>query len=218
MRNGRWTPDDDGSEIPALIPLDWEPGDIHQYDGVLWRLYKSSGPYPQRWNEYRYYGPLPESRFDPQVPPEGEGDSDRGVIYASADPLSPFAEVYQGDRVIRPDEDGVTLVAWQPTGPVRVLDLRGDFVYRNGGLLEEMHDVVSVTQQWARKIFAEAEDWMHGVVYTGATTGTATYALFNRAGAPNSMPGEPVFHARLTDPTAQVFILDAIDRLNLRSA
>lgn len=199
-----------------------EPHDFVQVTGPLWRLYNAGGAHPQHWNSLRYDGPLASARFDPHPPTGGGGTLSMGnrvgVSYAAGDSLTPFAEVYQHERVIRPTRNSVSLVLWQPTRPLLLLDLRRNWLYRHGSAVAAIHeDDKALTREWARAIENTFGSVIDGILYPGAMIGKDAYALLTRTELVPSYPNAPLFHARLSDPYAQPFIHDAVKQLNVES-
>src|SRR3954469_16142343 len=50
----------------------------------LVRVFTAKGSHPQRWNTFRYTGPLPHARFDAQQPADDGSpvqDHENGVLY-----------------------------------------------------------------------------------------------------------------------------------------
>ncbi|TQO20648.1 RES domain-containing protein [Rhodoglobus vestalii] len=197
--------------------LTTRPEDLLTRTTPLWRLFKASGPFPQTWNGLRHFGPLPALRFEPHIPPAH--DQPAGVIYAAEDSLTPFAEAYQDSRTIDPDENGASLVLWQPTRPLRLLDLTGGWWFTNGATLAVAHGPKTTTQQWARAIYQQHDVGntnplnLDGVFYNSATTGKKAIALFESAA--DSFPPAPDLHVRLVDLGAQIFIEAAAKHLGL---
>lgn len=77
---------------PALAALGTEPKRLPA-GTELWHIYKRGGRFPARWNEPRYYGPLPGGRFDHQhaLPRQQR----RGIVYLALEVTTCVAGVFQ---------------------------------------------------------------------------------------------------------------------------
>ena len=118
---------------------------------LLWRLYSRGGAFPTTWRDFRFYGPVPTSRFDHQIePPHVQS---RGILYlASAGPTC-FAEAFQRTRTIERWRNDPWLVGFETARPLRLLDLCNNRPTRAGASM-----VISVgprlrAQRWTRAIY-----------------------------------------------------------------
>lgn len=95
---------------------------------LVWRVYRSAGEHPFRWNQLRHFGPV-ASRFDHHLE-EVDGrpaEQERGVVYAAPDLLTCLAEAFQAGRHIDLGAVSPRVVAFHLTEPVDLLDLTGRF-------------------------------------------------------------------------------------------
>src|SRR5438093_131516 len=69
----------------------------------LVRIFTAHGPHPQEWHTFRYHGPLPHGRFDPQRPGKGHAigaDPGNGVLYFGLSVRTCVAEVFQTTSIV----------------------------------------------------------------------------------------------------------------------
>ncbi|MGM1062040.1 RES family NAD+ phosphorylase [Saccharothrix sp. Mg75] len=121
----------------------------------LVRVFHVKGMHPQRWNSFRYTGPLPHAAFDPQ--PLGEGgapttSSEHGVLYFSLSVRTSIAEVFQSVPVVDRRTRSPFLVVVRPRRTLRLLDLAGLWPTRVGASQEISSGPSSHTHAWARAI------------------------------------------------------------------
>ncbi|GDY31071.1 RES family NAD+ phosphorylase [Gandjariella thermophila] len=123
----------------------------------LVRIFTQSGRHPQRWNTFRYTGPLPHARFDPHPPgPDGEPvpSPEHGVLYFGLSVRTSVAEVYQATSTVDRRTRGPHLVVLRPRRTLRLLDLAGLWPTRAGASQALSSGPKDVTQAWARAIRA----------------------------------------------------------------
>ena len=176
---------------------------------LVWRVYRSAGAHPCRWNGLRYFGPV-ASRFDHHL--EGEGgeprEQQRGVLYAAPDLLTCIAETFQAGRHIDLRADRPRVVAFYPAESVRLLDLMGRFATQVG-CHQGIHSTPlrRHTRAWARAFYATWPE-VQGLLYRSKmAVDLPAFVLFERAA--QALPGEPLADLALTDDRLAT-ALDAI--------
>lgn len=133
----------------------------------LVRVFTALGNHPQRWNSFRYAGPLPHGRFDPQPASEDGSpttDPDGGVLYFALSVRTSVAEVFQTTSTVDRTTRSPHLVVLRPARTLRLLDLTGLWPTRAGASQEISSGPKKVTQLWARAIRA-AHPELDGVWY-----------------------------------------------------
>lgn len=121
----------------------------------LVRIFTAHGNHPQQWNSFRYTGPLPHGRFDPQQPARGGHavtDPGNGVLYFGLSVRTSVAEVFQTTSTVDRRTRGPRLVIVRPTRTLRLLDLGGLWPTRVGASQEISSGPKKITQAWARAI------------------------------------------------------------------
>jgi hypothetical protein len=188
----------------AAIPPDLQP--LPQ-GTRLWRIYFRGGDHPADWNTFRYFGPT-NSRFDHQLPPRAI--QDRGILYASVDGATAFAEVFQEERVIDRGRNSPWLVGFDLVVPVALLDLASDWPTRAGASAAINSGPRIRARRWSQRIY-DAYPAIAGLWYPSSMGGSRpAIALYERA-AP-AMPARPVFHRALADPALTAIVLRAAGR------
>lgn len=203
-------------KVPAVPPTTFtiESKHLRTFSEPLWRVYRTTGPHALGWNELRHYGPVPGMRFDPHPEPAGEHD-DVGVLYAATDVVTALGEVYQSTRVIARAEGGATLVSWEPTRPLTLLDLTTNWPIVNGAAASMMMtDEKSHTQAWAAAIEQRHGADIDGLFHQSSMTDKAMVTLFTRTERDSAFPARPRFHAPLASPAADVIVLVASNELH----
>lgn len=166
------------------------------------RIYRAAGSHASAWNDFRFYGPLPDMRFDPQ-PPAAPADSSRGVLYgalhtaAVAGAATCLAEVFQQRRAVeRTDERWLTVFTL--TRPVPLLDLAGAWPTRAGASQAIASGRRDHARAWSRAVYEQLEQ-VNGFQYPSAMLGGGrAVALFDRA-AP-ALPSSPDANLPLSHP------------------
>lgn len=135
---------------------------------------------------HRTYGPL--HRLDPHVPatngqprqsPEG-----RSVLYVAGNLTTAIGEVF-GDFPEAALCPSYRVVLVRPTGPLEVLDLRGQGAAMRLGALPSLATGAYPrprTQEWARATYEDqpvASNTIHGVYYDAAHSNGPALALWN---------------------------------------
>src|SRR3954468_19276017 len=101
-------------------------GELHPTEDIvavhpasrLVRIFTAHGNHPQQWDSFRYTGPLPHARFDPQNPGKGNTavtDRDNGVLYFGLSVRTSVAEVFQTTSTVDRKSRGPRLVVVRPT-------------------------------------------------------------------------------------------------------
>jgi hypothetical protein len=119
----------------------------------LVRVFAAGGRHRQRWNSFRYAGPLPHARFDPH-PLAGGGPKDHGVLYFGLSVRTSVAEVFQTTSIVDRSTRRPHLVVFRPLRTLCLLDLAGLWPTRAGASQEISNGPKPITQAWARAIRA----------------------------------------------------------------
>lgn len=116
------------------------------------KLVRFFDPSRGRWAAHRFYGPLPDMRFDHHTPPCGLHPS-RSVWYTAASLRGAVAEVF-GRTGILDRGSRVRLVKATVRSQIPVLDLVG-FAARAVGLTQEIAATTDYVgcQTWARAFY-----------------------------------------------------------------
>ena len=119
---------------PTHDRLDAPPPDVHALPAgsTVWRIYFRGGRHPTRWNRFRRVGPT-DARFDHQIELPA-ADQERAVLYASGDPVTCFAEVFQRTRLVNRRHNEPWLVGFETAAPAPLLDLTGALRHARGGV------------------------------------------------------------------------------------
>ena len=185
-------------KVPRTPPghLVKEPDDIVDYTAMVWRIHRTQGQHVLPWNALRTYGPLPSMRWDPHPGPHPTPTT-IGVLYAATDIATSLAEVYQTTRVVDTHTGAPTLTAWQPTRPVRLLDLSGTWLLRNSASAALLAAPRSTCRRWACAIHSTWPD-LDGLYAPSTMTGRPNIVLWNNA--IDSIPALPSFSRPLGHP------------------
>lgn len=201
-------------KTPSAPPkaLDCEPADIRDYASVLWRVHRTTGDHVLAWNALRNYGPLPSMRWDPQ-PGSQPGSHDEGVLYASVDIETALAKVFQTTRMIDTRIGAPRLTAWEPTRRLRLLDLSGTWLIRNGASAALSAAPRATCRRWARAIHLAWPE-LDGLAVPSTMTGGTNVVLWNAAA--DSLPESPAFSRALAHPLVWAIAQDAAVRIGYR--
>lgn len=185
-------------KAPRLPPqrLVAEPDDVITHTGVLWRAHRTTGEHVPAWNALRTFGPLPSMRWDPH-PGSQPGPHAEGVVYAATEVATALAEVFQTTRVIDTRAGAPRLTAWKPVRPLRLLDLSGTWLIRNGASAALLSAPRSTCRRWACAIHA-AWPRLDGLAAPSTMTGGTTVVLWGAAA--DSIPAAPAFSRPLAHP------------------
>ncbi|MFL6145312.1 MAG: RES family NAD+ phosphorylase [Labedaea sp.] len=130
----------------------------------LVRIFAAGGRHRQRWNVFRYSGPLPHGRFDPQPLEAVAGNREHGILYFGLSVRTSVAEVFQATSTVDRSTRRPHLVVLRPRRTMRLLDLTGLWPTRAGASQEISTGPKLVTQAWARAI-REAHPDLDGLWY-----------------------------------------------------
>ncbi len=130
------------------------------------------------WDAHRFYGPLPDMRFDHHTPPCGIHPT-RSVWYAATSLRGAVAEAF-GRTGILDRSANVRVVRACVEGSVRVLDLVGVAV-RSVGLTQEIAVTTNflLCQAWARAFYDQYPP-VEGIRWRGRQVGSICVALKDR--------------------------------------
>lgn len=182
---------------------------------LLFRVYPRGGLYPTAWNHFRTWGPT-GSRFDHHLPgPDGKGcDQARSILYASPNLETCLAEYFQARRMIDRTRDDVTVVAFETTRDLRLLDLWGPWSTRMGASGAISSGPRETARTWARALYEAFPD-ADGVHYESSMHArTPAVALWD--GASNALPSAPKLHRLLADPDLWTATHNAATKLGYR--
>jgi RES domain-containing protein len=167
---------------------------------TLARVYYARSPYPQSWDQLRYFGPL-NSRWDHHVP-DVDGNpqaQQRGIYYAAADAKTCLAEVFQVTRRIDRVFQAPWLVVFETSAALKLLDLTGDFATRMGASMAIHSGSRGRARDWARDLY-DAYPEVQGILYAASMHGgQPAIALNERALMEPLFPQHPLFHRALSD-------------------
>lgn len=131
------------------------------------------------WDARRYYGPLPNARFDHHLPPLGLSP-DRAVWYSATSLLGALAESFGNLRFVD-QTSGRRICQVRLRSPLRVLDLVGvgarafGLDLRIGSSLEYPR-----CQEWARAFYGRYNE-LWGLRWRGRQAGSVCFLLNDRA-------------------------------------
>lgn len=191
-------------------PLVFQGDDFATLDAPLFRIHKTAGPYPSAWNTLRTYGPLDRSRWDPHPLPVSNHPG-LGVLYASAEHVTPFAEVSHRSGRINLTSGAPVLSGWEPTRPLRLLNLGSDWLIRNGASRALQSAPKATCRAWARAIKEQGPDNLDGLLAEGTLIKRSQVVLLWEPASPR-FPSGPAFSRALTDPAVGPMIMDAVRR------
>ncbi|WP_436496728.1 RES family NAD+ phosphorylase [Actinokineospora sp. HUAS TT18] len=140
--------------LKTLLRVDEDVVAIHSGTHLV-RVFAAAGAHRQRWNSFRYTGPLPHARFDPHPVDRHGGPTSapgHGALYFGLTVRTSVAEVFQQTSVVDRTTRRPHLVVFRPKRTLRLLDLCGLWPTRAGASQEISSGNKSVTQAWARAI------------------------------------------------------------------
>jgi hypothetical protein len=166
---------------------------------LVWRVYRSAGAHPCRWNDLRHFGPVP-SRFDHHLEgPDGEPcEQERGVLYAAPDFLTCVAETFQAGRHVDAGTDGLRVATFHVGEPVPLLDLTGRFATL-AGCHQGIHSspLRRRTRALARAFYDTWPDVQGLLFRSKMAVNLPAYVLSERAA--HALPRSPLVDLPLTD-------------------
>ncbi|GAA1269968.1 RES family NAD+ phosphorylase [Saccharothrix xinjiangensis] len=182
----------------------------------LVRVFAAKGLHPQRWNSFRYTGPLPHARFDTQ-PPSPDGSlahaHDQGVMYFGLSVRTSVAEVFQATSVVDRNTRSPFMVVLRPRRTLRLLDLAGLWPTRVGASQEISSGPKHLTQQWARAIRA-AHPELDGLWYRSSMdSGAPAVCLWDPPGG-TGLPDSPDVLLPLEHPGLDLPLARVCEELN----
>jgi hypothetical protein len=198
-------------------------GELHPEDVVavhpatrLVRIFTAHGNHPQRWNSFRYTGPLPHGRFDQQRPAKGGApvtDSRNGVVYFGLSVRTSVAEVFQTTSIVDRRTRGPRLVVVRPIRTLRLLDVCGLWPTRVGASQEISSGPKKITQAWARAIRSAFDD-LDGLWYRSSMDGGGPALCLWDPPAGAALPAEPDVLLPLDHPGLDIPLGRVCEELN----
>ncbi|MEU5694487.1 RES family NAD+ phosphorylase [Actinosynnema sp. NPDC020468] len=180
------------------------------------RVFTAKGLHPQRWNSFRYTGPLPHARFDTQVAaPDGSfvHDPDQGVLYFGLTVRTSVAEVFQATSVVDRRTRAPFMVVLRPRRTLRLLDLSGLWPTRVGASQEISSGPKHLTQAWARAIRAAYPE-LDGLWYRSSMdSGAPAVCLWDPPGG-SGLPAAPDVLLPLEHPGLDLPLSRVCEELN----
>jgi hypothetical protein len=182
----------------------------------LVRVFTAKGQHPQRWNTFRYTGPLPHARFDTQPPGPDGGVTvahEHGVLYFGLTVRTSVAEVFQATSVVDRRTRSPFLVVLRPRRTMRLLDLTGLWPTRVGASQEISSGPKQTTQAWARAIRAAYPE-LDGLWYRSSMdSGDPAVCLWDPPGA-SCLPAAPDVLLPLDHPGLDLPLARVCEELN----
>ncbi|WP_028851271.1 RES family NAD+ phosphorylase [Thermocrispum municipale] len=174
----------------------------------LVRIFTALGNHPQKWNQFRYAGPLPHGRFDPQDDDAPVDQTQPGVLYFALSVRTSLAEVFQTTSTVDRTTRSPHLVVLRPARTLRLLDLTGLWPTRAGASQEISSGPKRMTQRWTR-VIRQAHPELDGVWYRSSMdSGDPAIALWEPPGGDALPPSPdvllPLNHPGLDLPLARV--------------
>ncbi|MEU6646955.1 RES family NAD+ phosphorylase [Saccharomonospora sp. NPDC046836] len=181
----------------------------------LVRIFTTRSNHPQRWDTFRYTGPLPHGRFDPQRPKHGEPvhDPGNGVLYFGLSVRTSIAEVFQTTSTVDRRTRGPHLVVVRPSRTLRLLDLSGLWPTRVGASQEISSGPKRITQAWARAIRGAFGD-LDGLWYRSSMDSGAPAICLWDPPAGGALPTAPDVLLPLDHPGLDVPLSRVCEELN----
>ncbi|MGM1063905.1 RES family NAD+ phosphorylase [Saccharothrix sp. Mg75] len=182
----------------------------------LVRIFAAKGLHPQRWNSFRYTGPLAHARFDTHPPsPDGAPAHahDQGVLYFGLTVRTSVAEVFQATSVVDRRTRSPFLVVMRPRRTLRLLDLVGLWPTRVGASQEISSGPKHMTRQWARAIRAAYPE-LDGLWYRSSMDSGAPAVCLWDPPAATGLPVSPDVLLPLEHPGLDLPLGRVCDELN----
>jgi hypothetical protein len=201
--------------LKSLLRIDEDVVAVHSATRLV-RIFAAGGAHRQRWNSFRYAGPLPHARFDPH--PLGPDTSpattrNHGALYFGLSARTSVAEVFQAASIVDRSTRRPHLVVLRPRRTLRLLDLAGLWPTRAGASQEISSGPKDVTQAWARAIRAAHPD-LDGVWYRSSMdSGEPAICLWDPPAA-DTIPDAPEVLLPLDYPGLDLPLARICDDLN----
>lgn len=203
------------ADLAAVLRPEEDVVAVHPATRLV-RIFTARGRHPQRWNVFRYEGPLAHGRFDPQSPgPGGEPTHDdaSGVLYLGLSVRTSVAEVFQTTSMVDRTTRSPHLVVLRPGRTLRLLDLSGLWPTRAGASQEISSGPKRITQRWARAIRA-AHPGLDGLWYRSSMdAGEPAICLWDSP-AGSALPVAPDILLPLNHPGLDLPLARVCDQLN----
>lgn len=207
------SPSPDVSRFPDLT--DDETWTKTFSEGTLFaRVFSAGGVHPSAWWQFREYGPI-DARFDPHPLPSAEHPG-FGVMYAVPESgggsdtafAACILEVFQHHRVITRSERYPTLVLFETTRPITLVDLSdSDWLTVAGGTASISSGPRTKSREWARALHAHYPN-IDGVLSASSIIPSSRIAALWSSVA-DAVPAHPTLLLRL-DRDELTSILDQI--------
>ena len=201
--------------LADLLRVDEDVVAVHSATRLV-RVFTAGGEHPQRWNSFRYTGPLAHARFDAH-PVSGNGmlttSPGCGVLYFGLSVRTSVAEVFQDTSTVDRTTRSPHLVLFRPTRTLRLLDLSGLWPTRAGASQEISSGPRAVTQAWARAIRA-AHPELDGLWYRSSMdSGEPAICLWDPPSG-SAMPATPDVLLPLAYPGLDLPLARICEELN----
>ncbi|MGW3991950.1 RES family NAD+ phosphorylase [Amycolatopsis sp. NPDC004772] len=178
----------------------------------LVRIFTARGAHVQRWNTFRYVGPLPHGEFDPHpITPDSQVGTfpEHGVLYFSLSLQTSIAETFQVTSIVDRRGRSPHVAVFRPRRAVRLLDLTGLWPTRVGASQDIWVGANKpLSQAWARTI-REALPDIDGLWFRSSMdAGEPALCLWDPPGA-SCIPSAPdlllpLAHPSLDEPLARI--------------
>jgi hypothetical protein len=180
--------------LPRLRPTDLR---TLEAGTLCWRVYRTAGPHPATWSDFRHFGPTATGRFDHQEPPPHD-DPARGILYAARDGIAALAEAFQDTRTIDRRRQEPWLVAFELRVEVIALDLTRLWPTRAGASQAIATGRRATAEAWSRAIYREYPT-VGALLYRSSMAGSSVnLALYERSAT--ALPARPSLHLPLSHP------------------
>ncbi|GAA2844035.1 MULTISPECIES: RES family NAD+ phosphorylase [Crossiella] len=201
--------------LQALLRRTEDVVAVHRATRLV-RIFAAGGTHPQRWNSFRYAGPLPHARFDPH-PATLDGrpieTHEHGVLYFGLSVRTSVAEVYQATSTVDRRTRSPHLVVLRPRRTLRLLDLSGLWPTRAGASQSISTGPKDRTQAWARAIRAAYPE-LDGLWYRSSMdTGNPAICLWDPPGM-SALPIAPDVLLPLDHPGLDLPLARICEELN----
>lgn len=187
-------------EPPSAAAMRGIPPDVKMLPAGtrLYRIYFRGGRTPGGWDRFRYFGPLPNARFDHHFEPPGV--QERAVLYAAAwgDAVATcIAEVFQEERLVDTRRHDPQLACFSLAEEVPLLSLRGRWPTKAGASANINSGPRPRSRRWSRKIY-DAYPGISGLFYTSSMNRNRPAVLLYERAA-RTLPEAPDFNRPLSD-------------------